>query len=390
VSNVKATNEGKLAAEQPFAADPAEPAAIEGAGQTKDATTEKVDFLSDSVESAPNASHDERDAEVRLEVMALYDRLHSNQLQDGDIIHQEDVPVADLPWLIGNADWIRKIFEEKQGHQVQPDVVVFGGFRSNDGAILDIGAHWGYSAVALRESGTDCEILSFEPLAFNWPSLEELKSLDPDYDFVMCALTDVAGELHLYSPAVNGRIFSGLNSADGVSFTESQAEHIVGRLDEMVPDAQHFVVQLLETTVGAYRLDDMVLADFTHVKLNKIAAVKIDVEGHEINVLRGATRVFDRDRPFVMIEAGNRDPEVTAFFTERDYAYGERVDHKVVPMEGQSNADNGYWFAKEKEAQYIASGIIRDPSDTAVAAETGSTPVNDPSMLDDLSREEEQ
>ena len=306
-----------------------------------------------------------RDAQVRADLIGLYARLHQGRLEAGDVLHTTDVDDIDLPWVVGSAEYLRRIYD--QGTDLQPDVVVFGKLTMEDGTILDIGAHWGYSAVAMRQSGTNCEILSFEPMEFNWPSLAEFKMLDNGgYDYVMCALTDEPREIRLYSPAVNGRVFSGLNSADGVSFTEEQVEHVVSRLDIVIPPSDRYHVNLLETTVKAYRLDDMTLAEFTHIDLSKIAAMKIDVEGFEIHVLKGAERTIDRDRPFVMIEEGNRAAEVAAFFRDRNYCYAERDGQQVIPVSGTTDAVNGYWIPMERVLQYIEIGIVRLPDDLSI------------------------
>jgi Methyltransferase FkbM domain len=56
-----------------------------------------------------------------------------------------------------------------------------------------------------------------------------------------------------------------------------------------------------------------------------IGFVKIDVEGHEMSVLRGARKLIERQRPFFLVEAEDRHKPgavaaVRAFFAELGYA----------------------------------------------------------------------
>jgi FkbM family methyltransferase len=293
---------------------------------------------------------------LREDIKGAYGRLHKGELNPDDTMSLSDVEVGDISYIVGNPAVLRQQYEE--GCDLQPDAIVFGGFSREDGVILDIGAHWGYSAVCIRQSGTNCQILSFEPMGYNWPSLEELKVLDGgSYDYVMCALSDQAETIKLYSPAVNGRPITGLNS-EGESFNDLQIEHILSLVGTYISDAKELNFRLLETEIAAYRLDDMLASDFTKVVLDKVAAIKLDVEGHERAVLDGSRAMFERDRPFIMVEEGNRNTPVAEFLTSFGYEYGERLGSIVVPTTEISAVVNGYWFHADRISEYQAKGII--------------------------------
>lgn len=60
------------------------------------------------------------------------------------------------------------------------------------------------------------------------------------------------------------------------------------------------------------------------LRLTDVAIVKIDVEGHELAVLRGATELLARDRPTLLVEIEERhhvggSADVFRFLAERDY-----------------------------------------------------------------------
>ena len=111
-----------------------------------------------------------------------------------------------------------------------------------------------------------------------------------------CALGDVAGDIHMYGGAHNPR------------------------------DTKDYVVP-------CYTLDSFELPDIDYIK--------IDVEGYELRVLKGASRLVERDRPIIVIEQNDvRLPDEPPY-AARDWliARGYRVaatcprgwDHVMVP-----------------------------------------------------------
>ncbi len=68
-----------------------------------------------------------------------------------------------------------------------------------------------------------------------------------------------------------------------------------------------------------------------------VAFVKVDVEGHELEVLKGATGVIERSKPIFLVEAEERHrPAATAsifaFFEAKDYRGFFLRDGDVVPV----------------------------------------------------------
>lgn len=124
------------------------------------------------------------------------------------------------------------------------------------------------------------------------------------------ALSDHDGQATLFVPRGEGGLVHGLASI------------------EPQPDLQD--QQGVATPVPTARLDDVV-----H---DEIAFVKIDVEGHELSVLNGATELLERSQPVFLVEAEDRHrPEATqsifAFFRERNYRGFFIEDGDVLPVE---------------------------------------------------------
>jgi FkbM family methyltransferase len=272
-------------------------------------------------------------------VIALYDRFRSGVLRDGDVIE---------PGLEGKSDrrWMAHAIADKS--DLQPDACVFGHFRREHGTILDIGAHWGYTALAMRLSGTDCPIISIEASSMHEECLDELRSWDIGYDFVIQPLGSSSQERSLYTPVVNGFPITGLTNVDGDIFDDHHARHLASIIGTYIPAAPGYRVQLACQPVSLRPLDEVLATGQFRISTSSIAAIKLDVENHEIQVLNGAMKTLAEHRPFLMIEGGNRHSGVVNLLHELGYLYAERQDDVVRLHSGFSQAVNGYWIHESR------------------------------------------
>ena len=290
-------------------------------------------------------------------VTELYDRLGRDALLPTDFVSAGRI-TAPTP-----TSWILHAFDS--GKQLHADAAVFRAFTREMGAILDIGAHWGYTALAIRQFGSSCPIVSFEPSETNAACLKILRKLDREFDFACIALGDSDEEVTLYTPVVNGVAITGLSSIDGVTLTAYGARHVVGHLGQLIPEAEFYDAKILKTKVRVRRLDDVLesrryffLPPF-RVSVERIAGIKIDVEGFESRVLEGARRTIERNKPLIMIEGANRRPEMTRILAGFGYRFADLSDGLLVPTEKQSTAPNGYWFSPIHERRYAAMGLLQ-------------------------------
>jgi FkbM family methyltransferase len=110
------------------------------------------------------------------------------------------------------------------------------------------------------------------------------------------ALSDRVGTLSLFVPSV----------------TSGRAETALASLDR-----PHHMYGVEIETIQTARLDDVVpQAD--------VGFIKIDVEGHELNLLRGATAIIERCRPVLLVECEERHSPgglaaLLKFFEARNY-----------------------------------------------------------------------
>lgn len=118
----------------------------------------------------------------------------------------------------------------------------------------------------------------------------------------------VASNVEVHEIAVSDR--------DGVAtlsvpLNGDEAVHSLASIEQR-HDEKACATELVRTA----RLDSLIKSD--------VAFVKVDVEGHELRVLHGATGVIERSRPIFLVEAEERHRETTTasvfeFFKDRGY-----------------------------------------------------------------------
>lgn len=170
-----------------------------------------------------------------------------------------------------------------------------------DSIVLDVGANIGTVALRASSIATRGSVYAFEPGATNYAALQQNIALNKLTNIVVInkALGAVAGQSRLFT--VN-RFNAGMN-----------------RILPSDDDFKGFEV------VGVSTLDDEVL----HLGLERIDLIKIDVEGYELNVLKGARNVLERFRPMVVVEVidanlranGHRAAELIDFLTALGYYF---------------------------------------------------------------------
>jgi FkbM family methyltransferase len=149
--------------------------------------------------------------------------------------------------------------------------LLFAATVRPDAHVVDVGANHGGVLAELVRLAPRGRWLAFEPI----PALHgELTAAFPGADVRAVALSDVAGEAS----------FQHVVSADGYS----------GLRRRSYPRP----VDIEEIVVRTARLDDELPEGFAP------ALIKVDVEGAELQVLRGATRTLAEHRPVVVFEHG--------------------------------------------------------------------------------------
>ena len=165
-----------------------------------------------------------------------------------------------------------------------------------DAVVLDIGANIGYTALKLAQKAKFGSVISFEPDPFNYSCCRRNLELNPFLNVraLNVALGDKSGtvQMELRTPANRGgnRINQGAGNG-------SQVE--IGRLDDFMRG----------------------------LTVNRVDLMKIDVEGYELKVLKGAEQTIRTFKPILFIEIDDNNLndqadsaiEVIAFLVKNGY-----------------------------------------------------------------------
>ena len=172
------------------------------------------------------------------------------------------------------------------------------------GLLLDVGANNGMSALSLRMMNRRAPILSIEPSVLVHRDLELVGRIIGNFSYRAVAAGAETHEFTLYTPCYRGTPLTG-----EASLTPPRPAD-VGWLGKHVSDIREADYSVHEQRVAVVALDEFNLdPEF----------VKIDVEGTEIQVLRGLANTIERCRPLMLIERSAGFKEVSSFLTERGY-----------------------------------------------------------------------
>lgn len=198
--------------------------------------------------------------------------------------------------------------------------------------VFDIGANVGFFTVlAARLVGADGRVFAFEPVPENAAQIRRnagLNRLD-NITVVEKAVTDTAGRGQLVLARYSG----------GAALSTA----------ERPPDATDAVTVDLVTIDGAIRGGDIAPP----------SVVKIDVEGAEIEVLRGMTETLRAHRPTVICEI---DGPAESAVTEKLSAcieFVERLGYRTTMLEDSyaGNRYDGGWYVRHFVAEPPAVAV---------------------------------
>jgi FkbM family methyltransferase len=213
---------------------------------------------------------------------------------------------------------------------------------NRDKISIDIGAANGIYTFHIVDASREC--LAFEPrqpAALRISRIAKCLSLPVRVEAV--ALSDEVGEATLRMPM------------DGRATVES--ENLLADID---------CSQISEVAVPRRKLDDY---DF-----DAVGFIKIDVEGHELSVLRGASNTIERHRPLMLIEIEDRHKpnaicNVHNFLGNLGYEGYFLLNKKLMPstcfdlaahQKGHSGLYiNNFFFVMPENAHILESSVSR-------------------------------
>jgi FkbM family methyltransferase len=185
---------------------------------------------------------------------------------------------------------------------------------------IDVGANEGLFSYAMSKQFST--VHSFE---INDELTNELAAYNPGNIVIHHeGLSSRSGNATLYIPVLNGRPLTGW-----ASLTSGNC-----------PDTRVHVTK--EVTIRT--LDELALAP--------VSFIKIDVEGHELEVLKGAANTIARNRPILLMEVNAAHlEEATAYFSRLNYQR-----KKLQELVDVTGSPDNYLFLPIERTQQNESG----------------------------------
>lgn len=172
---------------------------------------------------------------------------------------------------------------------------------------IDVGAHIGLWSMHLLDQFKAVE--AFEPLEAHWTLLAENVRHSKRCRMYRAALGAKRGEVEIVSDPINTgnshAVGSDADSLEAVAFQERERLRIDKDTDNDNPDTAVKIHTVPLRTLDSYKFDDV---DF----------IKIDVEGLEHDVLKGARRTIAKCKPMIVVE--QKGNEQKFFDTPRNAA----------------------------------------------------------------------
>lgn len=200
-----------------------------------------------------------------------------------------------------------------------------------NGLIVDVGANGGQSAVAFAFILPTFRILSFEPNPALWPELAFIRRIIGErFSYRPMGLGAEDGRMTLYVPYI-GRlpVTTRASLSHGAAIEKGRG---------LKSDVKQEVA-IREVSVDIARFDSLDLHP---------DAIKIDVEGCELDVLKGMQTILEMDRPVLIIESNNNEEECFDFVKQFGY---EKLyyDPKAKTLTQNGTRVTRNWFAIPRE-----------------------------------------
>jgi FkbM family methyltransferase len=207
-----------------------------------------------------------------------------------------------------------------------PDFYALECLQAAEGLALDIGANTGQSAVSILAVKPGFTVLSLEPNPTCEPPLSILSTLFGSRLRVLhVGAADKPGDLPFYVPLRRGRELLEEGTFDIAGLSDPAT---VKRIGYRGAD-----YTLREISCPIVRVDDL--------NQNPVF-VKIDVQGLELEVLRGMQSTIRSSRPMIMIERSTDEDDCTSFLN--DFGYNRRYWNGKIMTELPGDSINAFYL----------------------------------------------
>ena len=219
----------------------------------------------------------------------------------------------------------------KKNYEKELEIVDKYSDKSKDA--LDIGVYRGVYSYKLSQNFKT--VHSFEPNPLLYPYLEKnLKKVINNMILYNLALSDVSGPSELRLPIRSKSIF------------KNNIEELF-KLGAATMHPKNIIDNCKKVPIQMKRLDDIKIK-------NNIGFIKIDVEGHEKNVIQGGLDTIKRNKPILLIEieekhTKNPVEETINFIKSLNYNAFVYKERTLIEFDGnnKNQTERNYIFIKK-------------------------------------------
>lgn len=234
--------------------------------------------------------------------------------------------LSHFPWVEEAKVSLQRGLFRVPGISFEPELELLKLLRATPGALfLDVGGHRGFVTELMLRRCPWARVVAFEPNPLLNGKLARHFRREPRVEVREYGLSTTAGEFTLFIPTYRGYVYYGLASLD-----RQHAANWLGNGEMHAFDERK--LRVLEYRCQVRSLDDCQLAPLF---------IKLDVQGHELAVLRGGESTLRTHRPILFLEdVGPAGPvmEFLAPLGYRMYRYDRRTS-QVVASAGEQDVN---------------------------------------------------
>lgn len=238
--------------------------------------------------------------------------------------------VTRLPALKDPAYALKRSFRTLLNSSVEADFKAIDLFPHVPNALfLDIGCNQGAALDVFLKRNKHASIHSFEPNPYVFRKAYRRFKSNPRVKLFNFGLGATEGTFQLFVPVYRGYEFDGWGSLSPDFDDSWLAARILGY--------DRKFLQLREVRCEIKRLDSLQLDPYF---------MKIDVQGAELDVIRGGEATIKRTRPIILLESGEQDAAIKQFLGRFGYRLYRYSGGKFIP--GERGSPNSFFLTDEK------------------------------------------
>lgn len=233
---------------------------------------------------------------------------------------------------LGITDHIQRQLFWHNGYETDEINIVCLLLQSNDN-FLDAGANIGNHSLHVAQHLKNGTVIAFEPSPKTFEQLNSNIALNNFSNIIAVqkALSDKKQKVTLYLSKAENIGSTGLSASDEFSGETVSVNTITG--------------------------DEWLQQNFQ----NRIAGIKIDVEGHELEVLKGLQQMIERDMPFLMIEIlestlerfKHTPKEIYQSLFALNYSAWMPSGKKLIPVEHKQQEGYSIFFLQQQHIDQL-------------------------------------